>query len=225
MHVRDWHIQSTWWLSGIFATGAVWYFLSQKSQWAAAACGVAAVLIACFAVWLHRRKDQQSDSPSPTSQPETAETFARRYLEEPSHVRFIKYLPRARRLARDEAQEGWDTGVTLHMREASHHYIDFLESSWLRLAEFYPPDHFGAKCPKEFITDFIQRQASYHWAKHEPHGPGTGGTIVGVLAGGDVIRDLERLIEDLVTSLFGYDEDFDVDRWTADWRSDNASDA
>jgi len=28
--VPDWWIQTSWWVSGIFATGAVWYFLSTR---------------------------------------------------------------------------------------------------------------------------------------------------------------------------------------------------
>lgn len=223
--VRDWQIQTAWWASGIFATGAVWYFLSVKNPLAAGICGLIAFLIAAFAVHLHIKKDGPNKQIDSTSSSETADTFVRRYREEPSHIRFIKYLPQARRLALAEAQEGWDTGVTMEMRQSSYNFIDFLESSWLRLAEFYPANQFGTQTPREFISDYIQRQFQYHWAKHEPDGPGTGGTIVGVLAGSDVIRDLERMIEDLVTSLFGYDEEFDAGAWSKNWRSNESGDA
>lgn len=55
--VPDWSIQTAWWVSGIFATGAVWYFLSTNESALAVVAAVAAVLFALIAVLLHRRKD------------------------------------------------------------------------------------------------------------------------------------------------------------------------
>jgi hypothetical protein len=55
--IPDWLIQVLWWSSGIFGTGAVWYFLSvQQYSYAALSAG-AAVIIAILAVVVHRRKD------------------------------------------------------------------------------------------------------------------------------------------------------------------------
>ncbi len=55
--VRDWQIQTAWWVSGIFATGALWYFLSVKNHNAAVVCGLAALLVAVVAICLHVKKD------------------------------------------------------------------------------------------------------------------------------------------------------------------------
>lgn len=55
--VPDWAPQACWWVSGIFATGAVWYFLSRGAYPAAIASSISALLFAAAAVWLHRRKD------------------------------------------------------------------------------------------------------------------------------------------------------------------------
>jgi len=41
--VPDWLIQLVWWFSGIFATGALWYFLSIKDYFYAAGSVVAAL--------------------------------------------------------------------------------------------------------------------------------------------------------------------------------------
>lgn len=55
--VPDWQIQVCWWISGIFATGAVWYLLSlNRYQWAGLAA-YEAVAIALLAIGLHRRND------------------------------------------------------------------------------------------------------------------------------------------------------------------------
>lgn len=55
--VPDWWIQTSWWISGIFGTGAVWYFLSEREYSLAVAAGVAAAILAIIAIVLHRKKD------------------------------------------------------------------------------------------------------------------------------------------------------------------------
>lgn len=217
--VPDWTIQTAWWVSGIFATGAVWYFLSVQSFRNAGLAAFGAIAFALLAVVLHRKKDAANEDPrSPTSADAASQEFARRYTDQPSHIRFIKALPKLRAVVYEMAQEGWDTGVTADMREASYDVIDFLEFAWLRLAEFYPPRHFGDTDSKTFIRDFIRDRFRFHWAKHEPDGPGTGGTIVGVITGSDVIADLEQMIADTVLSLFGHHDDFEYSNWLSAWR-------
>jgi hypothetical protein len=70
--VPDWAIQASWWASGIFATGALWYFLSAARYWSAGLSAVGATTFAVLAVVLHRRKDaffQRSDNVSPSKDP------------------------------------------------------------------------------------------------------------------------------------------------------------
>lgn len=55
--VPDWLIQISWWASGIFSTGAVWYFLSTREYSLSVAAGVIAVILAIIAIVLHRKKD------------------------------------------------------------------------------------------------------------------------------------------------------------------------
>lgn len=185
--------------------------------------GIATVAAVVIAWWLQRPKSSKSPAPSavqsaiPQKTEEASKTFVRRYLEYPSHHRFIKSLPKLRAVVRENAQEGWDTGITAEMIEASYDVIDFLEYVWLRLAQFYPENHWGGRSAEEYIRSYITDRFSFHWAKHEPDGPGTGGTIVGVLTGGDVIADLEALIADTVSAMFMYSEDFDFGQWKAEW--------
>lgn len=68
--VPDWTIQTSWWASGIFATGGVWYFLSTHEYGLALAAGIAAILFAAVAIALHRRKDAQvTKEPAMQQQP------------------------------------------------------------------------------------------------------------------------------------------------------------
>ncbi|QTR47887.1 hypothetical protein J9253_08220 [Thiothrix litoralis] len=96
--------------------------------------------------------------------------------------------------------------------------IDFLQFVWLRLAEFYPRKHFDATNARDYIESYTINRFAFHWAKHEPGGSGTGGTIVGVLTGGDVIQDLENIIEDTMRSLFFDSQLLELDDWLQRWQ-------
>lgn len=56
-NVPDWAIQTCWWISGIFATGAVWYFLSIQNYAYSGIAAICALSLAGLAIWLHRIKD------------------------------------------------------------------------------------------------------------------------------------------------------------------------
>jgi hypothetical protein len=85
------------------------------------------------------------------------------------------------------------------------------------LAVFYVPGTFGED-PRKFFSEMTATRFRWHRAHSEPHGPGTGGTIVNVTCGGSVADDLEDMIEDMVQSLVGYDDRFDRHSWSALWR-------
>jgi hypothetical protein len=53
----DWVYQALWSISGVFATGAFWYFLSQQNYRATIWSGYAAVVVALLAVALLIRND------------------------------------------------------------------------------------------------------------------------------------------------------------------------
>ncbi|MDR3715213.1 MAG: hypothetical protein P4L51_20565 [Puia sp.] len=180
---------------------------------------IVAIALASYAVYLHKQRDASSnDEPSIKPITTPAEEYTKRYIDEPWEIRFVKAMPKMRSVMYKMCQEGWDTGTTVEMRQASYEFIDFLESSWIRLAEFYPAKHFDGSDPKVFIRKYIQDRFKFHWAKHEPEGPGTGGTIVGVMTGGDVIADLEAMIADTVTALFPGNESIDLNLWLKQWR-------
>lgn len=190
----------------------------------AAIIGAIATIAAVFIAWVLQRKKEESPEVSSIAESESdtkteieAKKYTRRYLEYPSHYRFIWSLPKLKAVVLENAQQGWATGVTADMREASYDIIDFLEYSWLRLAQFYPPEHWGGKNSEAYIRSYIQDRFTFHWSKHEPEGPGTGGTIVGVLTGSDVIEDLENLIVDTVSALFMHKDDFDFSTWKVSW--------
>ena len=220
----DWVIQTCWWVSGIFATGALWYFLSIKDYSYASGSGALALAFALAAVALHIRKDQLAEKALPTEfKDEVPNGYVRRSFDEQTDVRVFQALPELKAVARQVAQPGWDTGITIEMRKATYDVVDFYEFIWLKLAEFYPIKHFGSDGAAAHIKSYIRERYKFHWAKHEPGGPGTGGTIVGVLTGGDIMQDLDRLIVETATAVVGYRDDFDFDNWHARWNSEGPS--
>jgi hypothetical protein len=222
--VPDWQIQITWWISGIFATGALWYFLAIKDYSYAAGSGLVALLFAIIAVALHKKKDKIAEQAVPDEFKDSLpENYIRRSLDDASDIRLFESLPEVKALAYSMAQAGWDTGTTIEMRQASHDVVDFYEFIWLRLAEFYPHKTFGKNGALEYIQEFIRERYKFHWSKHEPNGAGTGGTIVGVLTGGDVLNDLDGLMVQTATAIVGYREDFDFDSWLKKWKDTKSS--
>lgn len=186
---------------------------------------IATILAVIIGYYLQRPKIQPellrkdlADNQQLIEPNEALDDYDQRYLDYPSHYRFVKGLPQLYLAVCKNAQEGWDTGITGDMRQASYDVIDFLEYVWLRLAKFYPENHWDGKTAQAYIQNYLQERFIFHRSKHEPNGPGTGGTIVYILTGSDVIRDLEELINDTVDSLFMYNDDFDLEAWRKEWR-------
>ena len=58
--VPDWQVQLVWFLASVFATGALWYFLSRDEFLPALVSAGAAVALATIAVRLHRLNDRSA---------------------------------------------------------------------------------------------------------------------------------------------------------------------
>jgi hypothetical protein len=131
---------------------------------------------------------------------------------------YVQSLPELRSGLRKRAQAEWDTGVTAAMVEASYDYIDALQGVLVTLAGFYPRGSFGEDAHR-FFSEMVASRFRWHRAHSEPHGPGTGGTIVNVTCSGNVVEDAEKMVEDMARSLVGYDDRFDWRGWPSRWRA------
>lgn len=137
-------------------------------------------------------------------------------LREPP-MDYINALPEFRMALLKQAQSKWDTGVTATMVQANYDYIDSLTGILITLAKYISPKQFEGEDPHAYFSEVISSRFRWHRIINEPHGPGTGGTIVNVVAGGGVIEDVEKMIEDLVMGLVGYDDSFDWESWPKRW--------
>lgn len=132
---------------------------------------------------------------------------------------YINSLPVFRSELRKQAQVEWDSGVTSRMVIASYNYIDALQGILMALAQYYSPKQFGDKSPQEFFSEAIAARFAWHRAHAEPSGPGTGGTIINIVCSGNVVTDVERMVEEFAMSLAGYDDRFDWKGWPERWRA------
>ncbi|NTV15764.1 MAG: HNH endonuclease [Desulfobulbaceae bacterium] len=140
-------------------------------------------------------------------------------LKEPP-LDYINSLPAFKEALLLQAQPKWDTGVTTTMVQANYDYIDSLTGILVTLANYYSPGQFGNQSPQEYFSEIISSRFQWHRNIAEPHGPGTGGTIVNVICGGNVISDVEKMIEDMVMALAGYDDEFNWKNWPKRWRGE-----
>lgn len=143
-------------------------------------------------------------------------------------IGFLSALPSIRKAATAIVQSRASTHrSTSEMRRAAYEAIELLERTWLRLAKFYPPQHFGEMAADHFLSEFIGRRFEWHRKLYEPRGPGTSGTIVHLSAGGAVLDDIADTIAETVEGLrVGYSlSDFPIVQWRSDWDDANKPEA
>jgi hypothetical protein len=97
--------------------------------------------------------------------------------------------------------------------------IDVLAESWLRLAAWLPPRHFGHMTAQEYISAFIADCNHKNLSLYELDGPGSGGREAAIYALGDTMNDVENLIDSLVRKLGPLLDEFSYDDWKARWKS------
>jgi hypothetical protein len=175
-----------------------------------------------WVVRVEKRRNEADRHALELAIPERASQTSPQPVAEPiraAPLSYISALPDFKAALRKQAKVGWDTGVTSTMVQASYDYIDALQGILVTLAHYYSPTNFGGRARTEFFSDVIASRFQWHRSHQEPHGPGTGGTIVNVLCSGDVADDVERMVEDMAMSLVGYNDDFDWRGWRDRWRN------
>lgn len=132
-------------------------------------------------------------------------------------IPFIESLPVALHRAYALSRPKWDSGVTASMLDGTSDVIDVVQQLLIHLAAWYPPRHFDGKSARDYISTYIASRAVWHRAVAEPAGVGTGGTIVSVMVGASLLKDLEEAVCDVVSGLVGYGDSFDFLAWKSAW--------
>ena len=144
------------------------------------------------------------------------------YSDERSNIllEYVNSLPALRKLLRQKVKLEWDSGVTSRVVIASYEYVDVLQGILVTLASFYPSRNFGGGDPHKFFSELISSRYAWHRSHAEPHGFGTGGTIVNVITSKHVVSDVEKMVEDMAQSLVGYDDRFNWREWPKCWNEE-----
>jgi hypothetical protein len=105
------------------------------------------------------------------------------------------------------------------MMDGSKIVIEELQAILIDLAGSYPPGHFDERRPDDYFRARTLEIGRWYGHCLEPHGAGTGGTIIGPVTGSYVIAALERMVEDLVDGLTSYRDAFNLHAWREAWRA------
>lgn len=132
-------------------------------------------------------------------------------------LEYVNSLPVLRQQLVAKTQPEWDSGVTARIVEASYDFVDALQGILVTMAAFYPKGNFGDDDPHRYFSKIIASRFAWHRSIAEPDGPGTGGTIIHVTTSGSVMADAEKMVEDMASSLIGYDDRFDWRGWPSLW--------
>lgn len=127
----------------------------------------------------------------------------------------IRDLPRCRLEAYRAAQPKWDTGVTSTMHEGNQLLIDALQEMLVDLARFYPDGRFGDAGPEAYFEQRSRTLGRWHWKLLVQSDPP--GTMWGVVAGGEVCSELERLVVQMVSALTWGRSGFNFKAWRDEW--------
>ena len=126
-------------------------------------------------------------------------------------------LPARVEAARKASQEGWDSGVTLDMVQATSKYIDALKAMILDLNRTYYAESAGQEAIDEYVTA-LATVREFERAAANPRDD-MQGSIVPVEAGMAVSSQLEKTIERMVEALIGEDTHYSIKDWQAQWKA------
>ena len=80
--------------------------------------------------------------------------------------------------------------------------------------------HFGGKSAEEFISEYTSIRNAWNFAVQEPDGPGTAGREVLIIAYGDTMNDLDKMVVDTVCHVGHWRvSDFDFCAWKKRWEN------
>jgi hypothetical protein len=117
---------------------------------------------------------------------------------------YVRMLPDLRRRAYALMHDK-KPRTTLDTVEAYFGLIAVLEGALATLLSYYPECHFSDKGFDYYVSSLIADRTHWHYLRTSSFGVERSGTIVQVLTVLGVIRDVERMIEETVSTLTGFE--------------------
>jgi hypothetical protein len=131
---------------------------------------------------------------------------------------YLNSMPDMRAAAYQAARPLWATGVTSEMVTGCYFIIETIEQMWLRLARWFPPNHFSRPAA-DYFGDYLNERATWRRALAEPTGAGKHGTSVFVITAEGLMEEAERALVQTVRALVScYGNGlFDIEAWQQKW--------
>jgi hypothetical protein len=131
------------------------------------------------------------------------------------NLAYIQSLPASLADANTRAHEYWDTGIARLMEAGNQVMSDFLMTTVVRTAAFYPEGHFGTEGLEVHLDAYLKERREYHEGALIEEG--IGGTGLGLMIGGAVNDDLEAMVARQVAELSKGSSDLEFAIWEAQW--------
>lgn len=133
----------------------------------------------------------------------------------PGPATFVKSLIQLRRLAHLEAKQGWDSGTTGDMLNATYSVINTMQAAMTTLATYLPGGRLDGQDAKGYFSELIASR--FCWRRLTQH---LSGTMAEVVTGGEVLSDAEMMVVQMVRSLVLQEVvTLDFESWRTDWNS------
>lgn len=139
-------------------------------------------------------------------------------LDSPEHLAFIEGLPAARAVVQAEQAEALADGVTAEMHEANAAIVAFLNASWLRLATVWPEEHFGTPTHTDYLDTFTLSRIGFYRAINTFEDDGMEGTLLGVIIGNRLVKDLDQFVADTATAQLSRHDPVLSLEWLRQWQ-------
>lgn len=142
--IPDWPIQASWWASGIFATGAAWYFLSQGNYVYTGFSAGGAIAFAALAVFLHHRKDNwdRQHTHEVHGRPRVPAIYGESYVVARALLIREGWVPRTRHWSHGETIDV-QSGNGPHFWEKGYHELAYCSGTGYALCRFEFTDAVG----------------------------------------------------------------------------------
>ena len=133
----------------------------------------------------------------------------------PGSTLYIRTLPEDRKYLYKKAQAFCDSSVTNEMNEGNYIVIDFLINNLCVLSQRYPEGHFTYGDLRTYYERMVLERYDFHRQKYN-----SDGTMYSLIAGIDVITELENMVSEMVGVILLDEDDFDYEEWKIRWTED-----
>jgi len=95
--------------------------------------------------------------------------------------------------------------TTIQTVEAYLGLQDVLTNALVTLLSYYPPEHFSSGGPDQYVSEVVAERTHWHYLRTSSDGVGNSGSLAQTRTAVAIVQDLERMIDETVSTLTGTD--------------------